>query len=574
MAFLRAYQSSHWRFLTLLAFFLVLFAAVIVRIFSLAIVEHRQYALAADRQHELTVALPPLRGGIFAEDAAGQRHPFAIQKTFYTLEAAPKDIVDPTRAAHLLAGILTVPESEIFAKVSKQNDPNETLARKLEDDAASQIRNLNLDGINLVAEARRVYPQGTLAASLVGFVRYENGEEGGEYGIERQYESYLKGERGFFEGERDTAGYWIALGKRILNPPVNGEDVVLTIDPNVQFKVEEELDALMKKWQGESALAVVLEPKTGKILALASRPTFDPNAYSREKDFSVFQAPAIESQFELGSVFKPITMAAGIDAGVITASSTYSDPGTVHVDGFTISNFDGKSYGVQTMTQVLEKSLNTGAVFAGEQLGKNRFLDALRRFGFGERTGVNFPGEAAGDISNLESGRDAEFATASFGQGIAVSPLQLATAIAAIANHGVLLRPYLVEKVADANGSGEVHRPEEVRRVVSTETAETVTKMLVSVVEHGFDNHAAVKGYSVAGKTGTAQIPKKDGKGYSDEFIHTFAGYAPAFDPRFLVIIQVNKPKGVSFASTSLTPSFHNIAEFMLNYYEVSPDRK
>lgn len=574
VGFLGSYQFFHWRLLTLIAFFTVMFAALIVRVFSLSIVEHRKFVLAAERQHQIVEVLPSTRGTIFIQDKSGGLKPLALQKIFFTLVAVPKDITDPASAARGLAEILGAPENEIVDKLAKSGDPYEIIAKKLDDDTADKIRRLNLKGVGLAEETRRVYPQETLAASLVGFVSYQDNIAAGQYGIEKQYDGNLKGEGGFFSGEKDNSGYWLALGRRILNPPVNGADLVLTVDANIQFKVEEELKVLGEKWGGESALAIVLEPKTGRILALASRPGYNPNLYSKEKDFSVFRMPAIDSQFELGSVFKPITMAAGIDAGAVTASTTYNDPGIRHFKTFTISNFDNQSHGVQTMTQVLEKSLNTGAVLVGERLGKEKFLDALKRFGFGLRIGVDFPNELSGNISNLNSGRDIDYATAAFGQGIAVTPLQLASAIGAIANGGVLMRPYLVEKIIDANGNAEVTRPEEVRRVISPQTSETLSKMLVSAVRNGFENRAGIKGYFVAGKTGTAQIPAKDRRGYSDDVIHTFVGYAPAFDPRFLVLLQINKPRGNRFAANTLTPAFRNIAGFILSYYEISPDER
>lgn len=571
---LRLHQSFRWRLIILILFFLVLLAAVVLRAFSLAIVQHRHFALAAERQHHLLLALPSRRGAIFVQDKSGALHALAIQKSFFTVVAVPKEISDPEGVSSALASILPIPASELRLKLSKSQDPYEVVARKLDEAQANKIRTLNVPGLTVVGEMRRVYPQGELAASVLGFASYQDGEERGEYGVEKFYQTRLKGERGFFEGQKDAAGYWVALGKRILNPPVDGESIVLTIDNNIQFRVEQELEALREQWQAETALAVVLEPATGRILTLASYPTFDPNEYFRERDFSVFRLPAIDSQFELGSVFKPITMGAGIDTGVVTATTTYQDPGVLHLNGFTISNFDGRSHGVQTMTQVLEKSLNTGAIFVGQRLGKDRFRDAIRRFGFGEKTGIDFPSEVAGDISNLDQKRDVEYATAAFGQGIAVTPLQIASAIGAIANHGVLMRPYLVEKIIGANGAEELSRPQEVRRVITRDAAEVVSKMLVSVVRNGFDNRAGVRSYFVAAKTGTAQIPLKGGRGYSDEVIHTFVGYAPAFDPKFLILLQLNKPRGNRFAANTLTPAFHNLAEFMLHYYEIPPDER
>jgi len=570
---LGSHRSFHWRLIVLVVFFLVLLAAIAARVFTLAIVEHRRYVLAADRQHQLIEVLPSHRGAIYAVDKTGHRQPLAIQKTVYTLVAEPKSIADPAALASNIAAILGADRTALLARISREGDPYEILAKSIDGDAAARIRELKAAGITLVEESRRNYPQNDFASALLGFVRYDADTESGEYGIERQYQSALKGERGFFEGERDaTRGYWVGLGKRILDPPVDGDSVVLTIDPNIQFRVESELKTLVEKWQGESGLALVLDPKTGKILAAASQPSFDPNGYSGVKDYGRFRLALFDSQFELGSVMKPITMASALDAGAVTPKTTYTDPGTIAFGRYTISNFDLAAHGVQTMSQVIEKSLNTGAVFAGQKLGKERYRAYLERFGFGGKTGVDFPNEVAGDLSNLAAGRDIEYATASFGQGIAVTPVQLAMAVGAIANRGVLMRPYLVERIISPSGGEEVRMPVEVGRAITPETATAMTDMLVATVDNSFENRAKIKGYRVAGKTGTAQLPLPDRRGYAEQYIHSFVGFAPASDPRFLVFLQVVKPIGNRFAANTMTPAFHGIAEFILNYYEIPSD--
>lgn len=549
-------------------------AASVSRIFTLAIVEHKKFVLAASRQQESSEVLLPARGSIFAQDKAGNLQILAAEKIFFNLEANPKNISDPAKVVSILSAIPGIDQPDLLGKLSNSQDSYEVIAKKLDEGTANRIKSLNIKGVSIVEEQKRVYPHGRLASPIIGFVTYKDGEEKGEYGIEKQYQEELKGETGFFYGEKDSAGYWVALGKRIMNPPINGRNIVLTVDSNIQFKIEEELARLMKDWQAESALALVLDPKTGRILALANQPSFDPNDYSKEKDFSVFRAPVVNSQFELGSVFKAVTMAGGINEGLVTATTTYTDAGEVTVNGYKIYNYDKAAHGIQTMTQVLEKSLNTGAIFVQQRLGKERFLDLVESFGFGAKTNLDFPGEVAGDVSNLNFKRDVDYATASFGQGIAVTPIQMAGAVGAIANRGILMRPYLVEKIVDANGVEEVRKPQEVRRVITPQTSEAITKMLVSVVRSGFENKAGVKGYFVAGKTGTAQIPSKDKRGYSEDVIHTFIGYAPAFDPRFIILLEIVKPVGNLFASNTLTPAFHNIAKFILNYYEVPPDEK
>lgn len=569
---LRSHRSFHWRLAILIAFFFVLLAAIASRVFTLAIVEHRRYAEAAERQHQLIEVLPSHRGAIYAADKNGYRQPLAIQETVYTLVADPKNINDPAALAGRLADILNIDRAAILAKLNKQGDSYEILAKKLNEEVAVKIRDLGASGIALVEESRRKYPENDFASSLLGFVRYDADTESGEYGIEREYQSVLKGARGFFEGERGATGYWVGLGKRILDPPVDGDSVVLTVDPNIQFRAEQELKALVEKWRAESGLALVLEPKTGKILAAAAQPSFDPNRYSEVRDYSRFRLALFDSQFELGSVMKPVTMAAAIDAGAVTPKTTYTDPGTIIFGRFTIANFDLAAHGVQTMSQVIEKSLNTGAVFAEQKLGHERYRAYLDRFGFGKKTGIDFPNEVAGDLANLATGRDIEYATASFGQGIAVTPVQLAMAIGAIANGGVLMKPSIVERIVSPSGSEEVHKPVEVGRVIKPETAAAMRDILAATVDNSFENRAKIKGYRVAGKTGTAQLPLSNRRGYSDEYIHSFVGFAPASDPRFLVFLQVMKPVGNRFAANTMTPAFHNIAEFILNYYEIPPD--
>lgn len=574
MVHLRFHQSFHWRVAILIGFFSILLVAIGVRVFALAIIEHRRFVLAAEQQQQFSEVIPSRRGTISFQDKRGALQPVALRKSSYTLIAAPNAIPEPDVAAAALAPFL--PDADVLAsKLGKREDPHEILAKRLDATTAERIRALNLEGITLLEQSRRSYPYDALASSLLGFVSYADDEARGVYGIEQEYESYLKGERGFFAGERGADGYWVAVGRRILNPPVDGDSLVLTIDSNIQFAAERELEQVMERWAAPSGSVLVIEPKTGRILAFASKPAFNPNEYEKTSDYANFRAPIVDAQFELGSVMKPITMAAGVNDGVVTATTTYRDAGAVAFPGgAVVRNFDLQAHGTRTMTQVLEQSLNTGAIFVQQRLGKERFRDYLTHFGFGQVSGIDLPGEVPGDLSNLAAGRDVDHATAAFGQGIAVTPLQTATALAAIANGGMLMRPYVVERIVDASGNVEQRRPREVRRVVSSETAETVTKMLVSVVRNGFDNRAAVPGYFVAAKTGTAQIPLAAKPGYSDEVIHTFVGYAPAFEPRFLALIQVNRPQGNRFAANTLTPAFRNLAEFILHYYEVPPDER
>lgn len=563
------------RIAVVLLFFFVLLGALLARLFILQVAYHKDYKRLAERQHKFVKELLPERGGIFAKDKKDNSIPLALNRTYKTIIAAPKDIRNKEETIAWLVKNFNIEADTLLKKLSKSDDPHEILLKKVDPERVKELDKESIAGIFFADEKRRLYPHGELAAHLLGFVSQEVDQESGKYGIERFYEKELMGKKGIFEGSKDAAGFWIALGRQILNPPRNGADTILTLDYNIQRKSEEILKAIREKWRAESGTVLVVDPNTGRILALAAEPTFNPNEFGKEKNFSVFLNPAIELSYELGSVMKPVTLIGGLEEGLISPDSTYMDGGEVKIGGYTIKNFDEKAYKIQTMTQVLEKSLNTGAVYAAKVLGKKKQHEYIKKFGMGEKTGIDLPGEVAGNISNLDAGRDIDFATASFGQGIAVTPIQMAMAISAIANGGKLMKPYVVEKIIEDSGNKVEIRPQIVRNAVSREAAEKMTKMLVSAVRNGFENRAGVRGYFVAGKTGTAQIPRREGKGYyTDRVIHSFVGYAPAFNPRFLILLQLNEPKGNRFAANTLTPAFHNLAEYILNYYEIPPDDK
>lgn len=558
----------------ILLFFFAAGSALLGRLFVLQILDHKEFTDAASRQHRLVEEILAERGAIFARDKSGGAVPLAISRSSRMVIASPGEIKNSAELAAFFEKELSIPSQEVRVKLEKQDDYYEIIAKDISRESAERIAARSLPGIYIDEKKMRVYPNDTLAAHLLGFVSRIQEEEEGRYGLERFYESDLAGNKGMFEGVKDAAGFWVALGRRIIRPPKEGAELFLTIDYNIQQKTENVLNSVKEKWGASQGAVIIVDPKTGQILALAASPVFDPNAFSKEKNFSVFLNPVAESMYELGSVMKPVTMAGGLEEGLIRADSTYNDPGEIKIKGYTIRNFDGKSYKTQTMTQVLEKSLNTGAVHVARLLGKDRQWEYLKRFGFGEKTSVDLPGEVAGNLSNLSAEREIDFATASFGQGIAVTPLQMAVAMGAIANGGKLMRPYVVEKIVDDSGNEIKKKPHEVRQVISKETAETLTKMLISVVRTGYENRAGVKGYFVAGKTGTAQIPRRDGRGYSDQVIHSFVGYAPAFDPRFIIFLQLNEPTGNRFAANTLTPAFHDLAEYILNYYEIPPDER
>ena len=358
-------------------------------------------------------------------------------------------------------------------------------------------------------------------------------------------------------------------GNNTFNRP---SDIVLTIDKNIQAYTEDKLESVLKKWDARGGTIIVQDPNTGKILAMADKPTFDPNNYS-DYPTALFLNKGVQEVFEPGSSYKPITMAMGLDLAKVTPQTTFTDEGFIKAAEYTIRNFSNKVFGLQTMSQVLEKSINTGAMFVENSVGDDNFLNYTINTGFGQRTGIDLPGEVNGDITNLYSGRKINYLTASFGQGIAVTPIQLINAYSAIANGGKLMRPYVVEKIVKEGGEETVTKPEIISIPFSKKTSDKLKTMLVGVVDNGFDK-AKIKGYDIAGKTGTAQIP--DGKGGYDEkeFIHDFLGFAPGLDPKFVILIKMDRPKGIQFAADSLSPTFREVAQFLINYYKIPPTRK
>ncbi|NBS41517.1 penicillin-binding protein 2, partial [bacterium] len=436
---------------------------------------------------------------------------------------------------------------------------------------------LDLPGVYFIREEGRLYPEKGLGGHVIGFVGSTgDGTMSGKYGIEGYFNEELTGTPGFLRSERDIAGRLIAIGEQSIEPAVDGADVVLTVDRTIQYYACNALKQAVLKHGADGGSVVIVEPQTGKILAMCGNPDFEPSEYNQVSSISAFNNPSTFGSYEPGSIFKAVTMAAAIDAGAVTPTTTFTDTGSVMVDGWPkpIKNALDKSYGTIDMTVVLEESVNTGMVFSMRQMGMEKFVGYVKDFGFGQREGIELETESPGDISALDRGAEIYAATASFGQGITVTPLQMVAAYAAIANDGVLMKPYIVEDVVRADGTHESREPTEVRRVIQSKTARLVGAMLVSVVENGHGKRAGVPGYYIGGKTGTAQVARTDGLGYQeDNTIGSFAGFGPVSNPKFAMIVRVDHPRDVTFAESTAAPLFGEIAKFLLQYFEVPPER-
>ncbi len=561
---------NNLRIYILTFFVLAAAAAIISRLYGLQVKAHAYYQELASDQHKMYENLIPKRGEIFARDGSGY-YPVAVNREMALVYAVPREVENVQSEAHDLSVILQLDEGELRNKLDQPDNWYTILKHETPDDQTRQIKEGKFSGIYISPESVRTYPAGNFASQVVGFVGSDGQKETGRYGLEAYWNDELEGKEGQLEQERDTGGRWISIGEKKLRPAQNGANLYLTIDHTIQYRAEMAIRKAAEKYGAERGTIVVADPFSGGILAMASAPDFNPNDYSNVEDISVFSNPAVSDNYECGSIFKAITMAGGLDAGVVKPDTTYTDTGAVTEAGYTIKNSDLKSNGVQTMTQVLEKSLNTGAIFVEKGLGNLRFLEYVKNFGFGEKTGIDTIGEASGNISGLKSMRNINAFTVAFGQGISVTPIQFTMAFAALANGGELMKPYLVDKIQYSDGKEQVFQSQEVRRVISKEASRDLARMLVSVVQNGHGKRAGVPGYLVAGKTGTAQVPKPGG-GYDDnQHIGSFAGFAPAYDPRFVMLVKLDNPKNVEWAESSAAPTFGEMAKFLLDYYGVEP---
>lgn len=565
-----------WRISLLFLGFFLGFSCVIFRLYSLQIAQGPFYTSLAYNQHNANFSLMPKRGEVYLRNGGGELFPLALNKAYPTIYVVPREVDDVEGTIQILSDELKKDKESLRLLFKDKNDPFEIVAKKVEREMAERIKEKKVSGVYSMDEMLRYYPGEELASQVIGFVGNDGEGFSGRYGIEASWDEVLQGDIGSVRQERDAGGRWISITDREFFPAQDGQDLILTLDAGVQYEVERVLKNSIEKHDADSASALVLEVGTGKILAMANQPSFDPNTYSSVKDMSFYLNPVLTHVYESGSVFKPITMAIAMDAGKISPETTYIDTGTIFEAGYEIMNSDEKAYGVQTMTQVLEESLNTGTIYAQKQVGNKVFKEYIERFGFGVKTGIELPSESAGNIKNLDHlGRNIHFYTASFGQGISMTLLQLAMSYDVIANGGVLMKPMIVDASIDSEGNAKEYSSEMLQRVISNEASRKTREMLHSVVKNGHGKQADVEGYRVGGKTGTAQVASKDSRGYSDsESIGTFAGLAPVDEPRFVVVVKVRNPKDVIWAESTAAPAFGEIMKFLLEYYNVEPTEK
>lgn len=555
---------------------ILIFAVLMIgRLFWVQIIKQKSYKEDASRQYYTLSSRVFERGTIFFERKDKQLVSAATQVSGYKLALNPTLIKDREKTYNELSKIISLDREEFMEKLDKKNDIYEEIQINIPLAEGEKINKLELPGVTTPSSKWRFYPGGSMGSQTLGFVGYKGDELGGRYGLERFYDLPLSREKNspkinFF------AEVFTNIKKNLFSGGGEAGDIITTIEPTVESVLERELNKIKDKHNADGIGGIIMNPKTGAIYAISAKPDFDPNNFSKASNTSLYANPLVERVLEFGSIVKPLVMAAGLDAGVVTANTSYNDTGSVIVEKKEIFNFDKKGRGPgTTMQTVLNDSLNTGMVLVYQKLGRERMRDYMFSYGIKEKTGIDLPNETSGLVSNLNSPRDIEYANAAFGQGIALTPIEMIRALATLSNGGVLVTPHLVEKIKYTNGEvKEITYPTTPTKI-SPETATEITRMLVTVMDKSLKGGLAkFDHYSVAVKTGTAQVANSEGGGYyEDRHTHSFFGYFPAYDPEFIILLYAINPKGILYASQTWADSFIALTKFLINYYQVPPDR-
>jgi cell division protein FtsI/penicillin-binding protein 2 len=487
------------------------------------------------------------------------------------LFVSPEEIEDKEKTAELLYPVVN---KDITDLLNKEGSFYEIVLEKITPDKASEVTDLGLEGVHIGYKTKRYYPQETTACQLIGFLN-ENGE--GQYGLEGYYDEQLRGKTVLEKRETNPYSFLFKLNDK---DSLDGASLSLTVNYNIQFMTEKLLKAGVEKYGAEGGEIIVINPNTGAIIAMAQEPNFNPNNYKNEKMES-FQNSSIQKLFEPGSIFKPLTMSAALNEKAVTPETVFDDKlGYKQFGTYKVYNYSEKIWGKVTMTEILQGSINTGVMYAESLIGDKKFYDYLKLYGLFEDTDVDLAGEISssnGEIKKaLDNKIEVNFGNAAFGQGIAITPLQMIRAFSAAINGGKLLKPYIVQNITKAGQTKEIE-PETIKEnIISQETSVQLRQMLINVVEKGFGHLAKIPGYYIGGKTGTSQVPYTslgmNKSGYSDHTWQTFVGFAPALDPQFIVLVKLNNPVKTKTSEYSAVPIFHDLAKYILDYWQIPPD--
>ena len=568
-------NNEQKRFRRIWILFLVLGVVFLLRLFYRQVVLHDQYAALANKQYYTRIEREAKRGDILIHDRDNTNvieedenglFSVATNLELFNVVVVPRHVEDKNEASQRLAEVLGVGKVEVFDQINKDKWYIPPIKKRIPKDVADKVAALNLAGVYLEGQYFRFYPENTFLSHLLGFVNY-NGD--GEYGVEQYYDGILKGEGGTLKGIKDNLGRVVKVEES--EPGKDGSSVVLTIDRSIQYMIEKKLAEGLERYGAERGSIIVANPKDGSILAMASSPNFDPNLFNEvaSENQDIFINPVISMNWEPGSIFKPFIVSAAISNKLVDPDSKPDEPfsNMVNIDGYEIHNSTDEPYGFETVTQILENSDNIGMIWVADKLGNDLMGKFLLKLGFGEKTGIDISGEASGQIGDHRKWRDVNRATISFGQGISSTPIQIVQGYCTIANKGKEVGLHVLDKILEKGSKEKKYDQIRESEIISEQDAAMVSHMLVSVVENGHGKKAAVAGYKVAGKTGTAQIPKTSGGYEEDQHIGSFAGFAPVDDPRFVMLVKFDKPSNVKWAEESAAPIFGEIADWLLNSY-------
>ncbi len=549
-------------------------ALLIVRLYFLQIVNGEEYSLRAEHQYINTSQQLYDRGTIYFTRKDGTLISAATLATGFLVAINPEKVIDAEAAYTALSAVIDIDREDFIMRANKEGDPYEEIADQVSELDGKTIDALDIPGVTVIRERWRAYPAVRKAAQSIGFVAYDNEDQiVGRYGLERYYQGTLSR-----EGEGLFGNFFAELFADIGSVVADARDakkgdVVTSIEPMVIEKLDEVLKDVHERYNSRETGGIIMNPKTGEILALDAFPSFDPNDFQGE-DVGVFGNPLIESRYEFGSIMKALTMGIGIDTGVVTPDTTYNDTGCITANTKKICNFDLKARGVVAVQEVLSQSLNVGASWIAGRAGHDHMRSYFKELGMDTETGVDLPGEIKGTLGNLDVDRDINFFTASYGQGVAQTPIEMIRALGALANDGAIVTPHLATAIRLDSGVTRKLSWGEPDQVFTPATAATVSGMLTKVVDTTLlDGRARTPEMSVAAKTGTAQMASPEGGYYTDRYFHSFFGYFPAYDPEFIILLYTREPQGVQYASETLTSSFLELVHFLTNYYDVPPDR-
>ncbi len=557
-------RPYHYRILIIAAIFSAAGLVLVAQLVRWQILEHQTFTELAEDKNQKDIILKSTRGNIY--DA--HNHLLATESVQYEISVSPHLISNPEAVADRLSPVLNLPHHQVLHKLASEQSW-ELLTRRAPAEVGQTLLNWDITGVVVTPRSKRVYPENVLAAHLLGFV---NDNNDGFYGIEGYYDSMLRGIEGHQIGEHGPFGELIPLGHFEVTPPTGGADLYLTVNRAIQRVVEAELEHALSTYNAESGTIVVMAPRTGAILAAANQPSYNPNQFANSQT-DHFLDRLVSWSYEPGSVFKIVTMAAALDTKTIAPSTTLYDSGVIEIGGRVIYNSNRQANGTVDMTTVLAKSLNVGTSQLAMAMGAEKFYKYVRRFGFGRLTEIDLSGEGQGTLkSPLDSAwHQSDLGTNSFGQGIAVTPVQMLNAVAAVANDGLLLKPHVVKRIVNHNTQRTLEiKPQVVRRAISADTANILTQMLVTALEMS-DSAALIPRYKVAGKTGTAEIPIPGGY-HPYLTIASFIGYFPADDPQAIALIILNKPTVSKWGSATAAPTFHRLGKRLITLMDIPPD--